>query len=191
MRGQIACMAVAIAMLGNSAFGADVQSLEDLPGSRGWERFCAPFSAPTLAEAAQARSPIVQRLCKQPPDQWTLNQCAGYARVSAEAHLGSTYTRVRKSLPDQASRNRFAAVHRAWCNFRDAACTFDVPPNAQGSMMPMLLAGCLEGYAANRSASLAAFAHCLENDSCPRPVTLFMLDLHPEVRPTRRVPAPR
>jgi uncharacterized protein YecT (DUF1311 family) len=178
---------LALALLGISAFGAEVQSVDNLPESRGWEKFCAPFSEPTRADVAQARSRIVQRACKEPANQSILTWCAGHRRVAAEAQLGSAYSRVRKVLPDQASKERLAVAQRTWCRYREAVCTFDVPPDAQGSMMPMLLADCFASYAANRADSLAAFAQCLETDSCGRPVNFYVLDLHPELRPKPQV----
>jgi uncharacterized protein YecT (DUF1311 family) len=107
------------------------------------------------------------------PDQTQqgLNQCADAAYRKADAALNGAYKEIARRLKDDAETTKLLVnAQKAWIAFRDAECTFANAENADGSIYPMVYAGCLERLTKARTNELRAYLKCGEGDlGCPVP----------------------
>ena len=109
--------------------------------------------------------------CGGASDQASLNECAGKSFKKSDAELNKLYGAITKRLKDDADTTKLlVTAQRAWIGFRDAECTFSSSGSAEGSVYPMIYAGCLDGLTQRRIDDLKGYLNCEEGDmSCPVP----------------------
>jgi len=129
------------------------------------------ISFAAIGVGALAGSAFAADDCANAGDQATMNQCADKAYRVSDARLNDLYRQIRTRLKDDKDTTRMlVSAQKAWIAYRDAECNFASSGVAQGSMYPMILAGCLDGLTQNRVASFKAYLDCEEGDpSCPVP----------------------
>jgi uncharacterized protein YecT (DUF1311 family) len=103
--------------------------------------------------------------------QLEMNACAGRNFDRADAELNRVYGEVTARLGgDAAGLGRLRAAERAWVAFRDTECDFAAVAVEQGSIHPMIWAGCREAMTLDRTEALRGYLACEEGDlACPVP----------------------
>lgn len=103
--------------------------------------------------------------------QAALNECADAAFKEADKKLNDLYKQIEARLSDDAdTRKLLVQAQRDWLRFRDAECGFQTAAAAGGSMMPMLVAQCMEGLTQSRVKDFEGYLNCEEGDmGCPVP----------------------
>src|SRR5690606_25275313 len=97
----------------------------------------AVLALPTIAHGKDS--------CTDPQDQATLNQCASNDVQASDKRLNALYRQIRDRLKeDTDTRTRLVQAQREWIKFRDAECAFQTALADGGSIMPMLVAQCIE-----------------------------------------------
>ena len=95
-----------------------------------------------------------------------MNLCAQQAYQASDAKLNQAYHALERTV-SKGGRDRLRQAQRAWLAYRDAQCAFETASTADGSVHPMILAGCLDGLTQAQTARLLAQANCEEGDlSC-------------------------
>jgi uncharacterized protein YecT (DUF1311 family) len=109
--------------------------------------------------------------CADAKDQATMNQCYDAAFKSSDKKLNELYKQIEARLKDDADTKKLLIqAQRDWGKFRDAECSFQTAGAAGGSMMPMLLAQCMDGLTQSRIQDFEGYLKCQEGDmSCPVP----------------------
>ncbi|GLS40413.1 hypothetical protein GCM10010869_60100 [Mesorhizobium tianshanense] len=104
-------------------------------------------------------------------DQPALNACADAAFKKSDKKLNELYKQIEVRLKDDAdSKKLLVQAQRDWVKFRDAECSFQTTGAAGGSMMPMLVAQCMDSLAQSRVKDFEGYLKCEEGDmSCPVP----------------------
>jgi uncharacterized protein YecT (DUF1311 family) len=104
-------------------------------------------------------------------DQPALNACADAAFKKSDKKLNELYKQIEARLKDDAdSKKLLIQAQRDWVKFRDAECNFQTAGAAGGSMMPMLIAQCMDSRAQSRVTDFEGYLKCEEGDmSCPVP----------------------
>jgi uncharacterized protein YecT (DUF1311 family) len=104
-------------------------------------------------------------------DQLALNECADVAFKKSDKKLNELYKQIETRLKDDADTKKLLIqAQRDWVKFRDAECSFQTAEAAGGSMMPMLVAQCMDGLAQSRVKDFEGYLNCEEGDmSCPVP----------------------
>jgi uncharacterized protein YecT (DUF1311 family) len=104
-------------------------------------------------------------------DQAALNECADAAFKKSDKKLNELYKQIEARLKDDADAKKLLIqAQRDWVKFRDAECNFQTAEAAGGSMMPMLVAQCMDGLAQARAKDFEGYLNCEEGDmSCPVP----------------------
>ena len=92
---------------------------------------------------------------------------AAYAKYkAADARLNKTY-RALLAAATTLGRAKLLAAQRAWLIYRDSECAYETEGTMDGSIHPMMVAGCLESVTRAQTARLNAQLHCQEGDmSC-------------------------
>lgn len=134
-------------------------------------RLSVLISLTAIGMAVLSGSVFAADECGNASDQATMNQCADKAYRASDARLNDLYRQIRARLKDDKDTTRIlVSAQKAWIAYRDAECNFASSGVAQGSMYPMILAGCLDDLTQNRVASLKIYLNCEEGDlSCPVP----------------------
>jgi uncharacterized protein YecT (DUF1311 family) len=103
--------------------------------------------------------------------QYDLNQCAGASLGESDKKLNELYAQIEARLKDDANtRKLLVQAQRDWTKFRDAECNFQTAQSAGGSIMPMILAQCIDGLTQTRVKDFEGYLKCQEGDtSCPVP----------------------
>ncbi len=103
--------------------------------------------------------------------QYDLNQCAGASLGKSDKELNELYTQIEARLKDDANTKKLLVqAQRDWTKFRDAECNFQTSLAAGGSMMPMLIAQCMDDLTQLRVKNFEGYLKCQEGDmSCPVP----------------------
>ena len=116
-------------------------------------------------------SPAAAKGCGDDATQAELNACAHATYKAADHQLNLVYGEIVARLKDDPEgKARLLKSQRAWIAWRDDECAFATGPSADGSIYPMLLAGCLEGLTTARTEGLKGYLSCEEGDmSCPVP----------------------
>jgi uncharacterized protein YecT (DUF1311 family) len=84
-------------------------------------------------------------------DQAALNECADAAFKESDKKLNELYKQIETRLNDDAdTKNLLVQAQRDWIKFRDAECSFQTAGAAGGSMIPMLVAQCMDGLTQSR-----------------------------------------
>jgi uncharacterized protein YecT (DUF1311 family) len=107
-------------------------------------------------------------------DQPALNACADAAFKKSDKKLNELYKQIETRLNDDAdTKMLLVQAQRDWVKFRDAECNFQTAAAAGGSMMPMLLAQCMDGLTQSRVKNFEGYLKCEEGDmSCPVPAAV-------------------
>lgn len=118
-----------------------------------------------------ATGALAEQCNRNDQSQIGLNICADADFKAADAKLNKTYGTVVKRLAGDADTRKLLQVsQRAWIAFRDAECHFRTDLNKDGTIYPMLVAGCRQELTEARTKQLDAYLHCQEGDlSCPVP----------------------
>ena len=123
----------------------------------------ACFAAASPAGAAPAFAAVD---CRHAEDQAAMNVCAFQSFKAADAKLNAAYHALFAKV-SPAGRTRLQAAQRAWLAYRDSQCAFETAGTADGSVHPMIVAGCMESLTQAQSARLNAQLQCQEGDlSC-------------------------
>ena len=104
-------------------------------------------------------------------DQAGLNACADAAFKKSDKKLNELYKQIEARLKDDADTKKLLIqAQRDWIKFRDAECGFQTAGADGGSMMPMLVAQCMDGLAQSRVKDFEGYLNCEEGDmGCPVP----------------------
>ena len=103
--------------------------------------------------------------------QAAMNECAGASLKKSDKKLNELYAQIEARLKDDAdTRKLLVQAQRDWNKFRDAECNFQTAQSAGGTMMPMLVAQCVDGLTQSRVKAFEGYLKCEEGDmSCPVP----------------------
>jgi len=120
-----------------------------------------------LCPASQASA----QNCGDKATQSELNACAQTSYKAADHQLNKAYGEIVARLKDDPDgKARLLKSQRAWIVWRDDECAFATAGSADGSIYPMLHAGCLEDLTTARVDGLKGYLSCEEGDmSCPVP----------------------
>lgn len=104
-------------------------------------------------------------------DQAALNACADAALKKSDKKLNELYKQIEARLKDDADTKKLLVqAQRDWVKFRDAECSFQTAQAAGGSVMPMLVAQCMDGLTQSRIKDFEGYLNCEEGDmGCPVP----------------------
>ncbi|MER8949595.1 lysozyme inhibitor LprI family protein [Mesorhizobium sp. M0185] len=121
------------------------------------------LAAPTFA--------LAKDKCADAKDQATMNQCFGAEFQKSDKKLNELYKQIEARLKDDVDTKKLLVqAQRDWGKFRDAECSFQTAGAAGGSMMPMLIAQCMDGLTQSRVKGFEGYLKCQEGDmSCPVP----------------------
>ncbi|HWV08078.1 MAG TPA: lysozyme inhibitor LprI family protein [Pseudomonas sp.] len=107
--------------------------------------------------------------CSEAANQASLNQCIAENHAAQDKRLNQVYGEYRARL-SASQKQQLKAAQRAWMEFRDRSCAFEVSAAQGGSAYPMALKGCLAAKTAIRVEELQRLASCTEGDlACPAP----------------------
>ena len=103
--------------------------------------------------------------------QAALNECAGASLKKSDKKLNDLYPQIEARLKDDADTKKLLVqAQRDWTKFRDAECNFQTAQSAGGTMMPMLVAQCMDGLTQSRVKAFEGYLKCEEGDMrCPVP----------------------
>jgi uncharacterized protein YecT (DUF1311 family) len=119
--------------------------------------------ATTRASAAPAFQAVD---CAHADDQASMNICAEQRFKAADAKLNAAYHALFAKV-NPATRIQLQAAQQAWLAYRNAECTFETAATIDGSIHPMIVAGCLESMTRAQTKRLDAMLHCADGDlSC-------------------------
>lgn len=112
-----------------------------------------------------------QDKCADAEDQATMNQCAEAAFEASDKKLNELYKQIEARLADdEDTKKLLIQAQRDWVKFRDAECRFRTAGAAGGSVVPMLVATCMDELTQSRANAFAGYLNCQEGDlSCPVP----------------------
>ncbi|SFU23036.1 lysozyme inhibitor LprI family protein [Mesorhizobium sp. YR577] len=104
-------------------------------------------------------------------DQPALNACADAVFKKSDKKLNELYQQIETGLNDDTDiRKLLVQVQWDWIKFRDAECSFQAAASAGGSVMPLLIAQCMDGLTQSRVKNFEGYLKCEEGDmSCPVP----------------------
>ncbi|WP_352845464.1 lysozyme inhibitor LprI family protein [Mesorhizobium sp. M0199] len=104
-------------------------------------------------------------------DQSAPNECADAASRKSDKKLNELYQQIEARLNDDAdTKTLLVQAQRDWVKFRDAECSFQTAGAAGGSMIPTLIAQCMDGLTQSRVKDFEDYLKCREGDaSCPVP----------------------
>jgi len=147
------------------------------------------MSAPALAEPSDdARLACPEKFlrvetqdlgrkdCKSTTNQMELNKCLAHRRIQSEVSLRDALDLLLARL-DAADRDRFRRTHAAWCAYRDAACDFDAPSGALGSMMPALRQQCRAARNMAKEKAVVTLSECIAHGNCENPHLFFVYEV--------------
>jgi autotransporter-associated beta strand protein len=98
-------------------------------------------------------------------------QGADAASRKSDEKLNELYKQIEARLKDDAdTKTLFVQAQRNWIKFRDAECSFQTAGVAGGSVVPMLIAQCMDSLTQSRVKDFEGYLKCQEGDpSCPVP----------------------
>ena len=95
--------------------------------------------------------------------QTAMNAGAGQDFLQADHKLNEVYQAISKKI-SPAGRSALQEAERTWVKFRDQECTFETMGSVDGSIHPMLVAGCKTDLTQQRSKGLEKLLTCQEGD---------------------------
>lgn len=105
--------------------------------------------SPTLQVAQQPN-------CKEPQTQMEINVCAGIEYQNADKRLNQVYQKLMPKL-SAARKQKLIVAQRAWLNFRDTNCEFEMSQFEGGTMAPAAKAGCMAQLTKTRTTQLEQY----------------------------------
>jgi uncharacterized protein YecT (DUF1311 family) len=114
---------------------------------------------------------FAQGNCDDAKDQATMNECFDAAFKKSDKKLNELYKQIETRLKDDADTEKLLVqAQRDWVKFRDAECRFQTAGAAGGSIIPTLIATCMDSLTQSRVKDLEGYLNCEEGDmSCPVP----------------------
>lgn len=104
--------------------------------------------------------------CGGAGSQYDLDVCAGQQYSAADKALNATYAALMHKI-SHAGQASLQAAQRAWLDYRDKQCTFNLLGRSDGSAYPMVLANCKTRLTEQQTEQLKAQLTCEEGDlSC-------------------------
>ncbi|WP_295808304.1 lysozyme inhibitor LprI family protein [uncultured Nitratireductor sp.] len=116
---------------------------------------------------------LAQDACYDNADtQAAMDECANAAFEKSDKKLNDLYKQIEGRLQGDADTKKLLVqAQRDWVKFRDAECSFQTAQAAGGSVMPMLVAQCMDGLTQSRIDDFAGYLNCEEGDmACPVPM---------------------
>jgi uncharacterized protein YecT (DUF1311 family) len=105
--------------------------------------------------------------CNNAMDQNSMNMCADKDYQAADKKLNDIYRKVTTALDDAKLQAKLKTAQRAWIQYRDTECTFEVAENEGGSIYPLVYSGCLTRLTNARTKELQTYLDCFKNaDKC-------------------------
>jgi uncharacterized protein YecT (DUF1311 family) len=105
--------------------------------------------------------------CNNAMDQNTMNMCADKDYQAADKKLNDVYGKVMAALDDAGYKAKLKTAQRAWIQYRDTECTFEVAENEGGSIYPLVYSGCLTRLTNARTKELQTYLDCFKDaDKC-------------------------
>ncbi|MDZ5698544.1 lysozyme inhibitor LprI family protein [Chelativorans sp. M5D2P16] len=103
--------------------------------------------------------------------QAAMTECADAAFKKSDKSLNRLYKQIEARLSDDADTKKLLVqAQRDWIKFRDAECSFQTAGATGGSIMPMLVAQCMDDLTQSRVKDFEVYLNCEEGDlSCPVP----------------------
>lgn len=103
--------------------------------------------------------------------QAAMDECANAALKTSDKKLNELYKRIEGRLKDDPDTKKLLVqAQRDWVKFRDAECSFQTAQAVGGSVMPMLVAQCMDGLTQSRVQDFTGYLNCQEGDmACPVP----------------------
>jgi uncharacterized protein YecT (DUF1311 family) len=112
----------------------------------------ATATAIGAAHLTQAQ-PAPQIDCENASDTPSINYCAGLFYEEADKALNQTYQQLQSTLGSD-QQEKLVAAQRAWIEYRDKNCDFEVRRSIGGTGYPAYLSGCLERMTEKRTIEL-------------------------------------
>jgi uncharacterized protein YecT (DUF1311 family) len=110
---------------------------------------------------AEDAAPYPVNDCGQFTAQPDLNACAAANLQAADAALNQMYQKLMAQQTDGSSKKQLKDVERAWMDYRDKECAFEVgPQQSGGSIWPMEMSNCLEEMTAARLREVTRLSGC-------------------------------
>lgn len=104
--------------------------------------------------------------CDNAVSQTDMDVCAGQQFDAADKALNETYARLMKVI-SPAGRTSLRNAERAWLEYRDKQCAFNLLARSGASVYPMVMAICLTGLTNQQNNELKTQLNCQEGDlSC-------------------------
>ena len=116
--------------------------------------------------------------CSKAANQIELNECMFHRRIQSEVSLRNATDLLLTRL-EPAESDHFKRAQAAWCAYRDAACEFDAPSGAAGSMIPQLHHQCRAARNAAREKAIVTLSECIAHGDCERPLLFFVYEVGP------------
>lgn len=105
---------------------------------------------PPVVQVAQ------QPNCKEPQTQADINICAGIEYQNADKQLNQVYQKLMPKL-SASRKQKLTLAQRAWINFRDTNCEFEMSQFEGGTMAPAAKAGCMAQLTQTRTKQLEEY----------------------------------
>ena len=117
--------------------------------------------AVTSAALGQVTPKAAPESCKSPGTQLEMNTCAMESFEAADKRMNGLYKRQLDILEEAKTKARLREAQRAWIQFRDKSCEYDVGPREEsGSIWPMEHFFCLEYHTLQRVQDLEKYLSC-------------------------------
>lgn len=125
-------------------------------------------AATALAMPALAHA---QDDCADADSQAAMNACFNASLERSDKQLNKLYKQLEARLSDDAQTKKLLVqAQREWVKYRDAECSFQTAGAAGGSVVPALVAMCMDNLTQSRVADFEDYLNCEEGDlSCPVP----------------------
>jgi uncharacterized protein YecT (DUF1311 family) len=103
--------------------------------------------------------------CNNAMDQSSMNMCADKDYQAADKKLNEIYRKV--AAAQEGDTAKLKAAQRAWIQYRDTECIFEVAENEGGSIYPLVYSGCLTRLTNARTKELQTYLTCFKDaDKC-------------------------
>lgn len=112
------------------------------------------FAAPALAGDADDID------CNKAMTQIDMDMCANRDYQAADKKLNDVYRKLMAALDDKGYQAKLKTAERAWIQYRDTECTFEVAQNEGGTIYPMAYSGCVTKLTDARTKELQDYLVC-------------------------------
>jgi uncharacterized protein YecT (DUF1311 family) len=101
--------------------------------------------------------------CNNAMTQNDMNICADKDYQAADKKLNDVYRKVAAALDDANYKAKLKSAEKAWIQYRDTECTFEVAQNEGGTIYPMEYSGCITRLTGARTKELQAYLACFKD----------------------------